>query len=128
MNKVPLGVSILGFLALLQGIVAAFFGIVFLGVVAFGPAVVGDGIVLAGALSLLVGICYIAVAGAAWTLQPWAWLFGEIIAIIGLVQAIFLMLASGSLVWGLAGVVFPAVILWYLNRADIKTAFGVEGA
>jgi hypothetical protein len=128
MNKVPLGVAILGFLALIQGVVAAFFGIVFLGVVAFGPAVVGDGIVLAGALSLLVGVLYIAVAGAAWTLQPWAWLFGEIIAIIGLVQAIFLLLASGSLVWGVAGFLFPAVILWYLNRADIKAAFGVEGA
>jgi hypothetical protein len=128
MTKVPVGVAILGFLALLQGIVAAFFGIVFLGVVAFGPAVVGDGIALGGALSLLVGICYIAVAGAAWTLQPWAWLFGEIIAIIGLVEAIFLMLASDSVVWGLAAALLPAVVLWYLNRAEIKAAFSVEGA
>jgi hypothetical protein len=126
MTKVPVGVAILGLLALLQGIVAAFFGIVFLGVVAFGPAVVGDGIALGGALSLLVGICYIAVAGAAWTLQPWAWLFGEIIAIIP-AEAIFLMLAPGSV-----------VRVWlpppsgrrprYLNRAEIKAAFSVEGA
>ncbi len=128
MMKAPIGVAILGFLALLQGVMAAFYGIVYLGVVAFGPAVTGEGIALAGSLSLIVGLVWIAVAGAAWSLQPWAWLFGVIMAIFGLISAIILMLASESLVWGLASALLPIIVLWYLNQPHIRDAFGIASS
>lgn len=126
MEKTPAGVLVLGALALFQGVIAVFNGIVFLGVVAFGPAVVGDGIVLAGSVAVLVGLAYLVVAFGAWMLQPWAWIVGEIVAMFGIVEAILVALASDSLVWGFSAALFPIIVLWYLNQAHIKEAFGVE--
>ena len=126
MQKTPLGVMILGFIAMLKGVAGVFYGCVFLGLLVFGPAVTGDGYGFAGALAIVVGLVYIAVALAAWSLQPWAWLFAMIMALIGIVEAIVVLIASANLAYGLAAVLFPLIMLWYLNQDHIKAAFEVE--
>jgi hypothetical protein len=126
MQKTPLGVMILGFIALLKGVVGAFYGFVFLGLLVFGPAVTGDGYGFAGVLAIVVGLVYIAVAFAAWSLQPWAWLFAMVMALIGIVEAIVVLIASANLAYGVAAGLLPLVMLWYLNQERIKEAFGAE--
>ncbi len=128
MQKTPLGVMILGFIAMLKGAVAVFYGFVFVGLLAFGPAVTGEGFGFAGALAIVVGLVYIAVAFAAWSLQPWAWLFGMIMALIGIVEAIVVLIASANLAYGVAAALLPLVMLWYLNQERVKVAFGAEEA
>ena len=63
--------------------------------------------------------------GAAFTLKPWAWVFGVIMAFFGLFEALFALLATLSWEYALSTAVLPVFILWYLNREKIKQAFGV---
>jgi hypothetical protein len=126
MEKTPTGVMILGFIALFKGVTNAFYGAVFIGVLAFGPAVVGDGYGVAGALAIAVAIAYIVVAFAAWSLQPWAWLFGMIMALFGVGEAIVVLIASANLAYGVAAALFPLIMLWYLNQDHIKAAFAAD--
>jgi hypothetical protein len=128
MQKTPLGVMILGFIALLKGVVGVFYGCVFVGLLAFEPAVSGEGFGFAGALAIVVGLVYIAVAFAAWSLQPWAWLFGMIMALVGIVEAIVVLIASNDLAYGVAAALLPLVMLWYLNQERVKEAFGADEA
>jgi len=72
-----------------------------------------------------VGLIWIAVGGAAFTLKPWAWVFGVIMAFFGLFEALFALLATLSWEYALSTAVLPVFILWYLNREKIKQAFGV---
>jgi len=46
--------------------------------------------------------------------------------VIGIVEAIFALLGTGSLNYALATTAFPLLLLWYMNRANVKAAFGME--
>jgi hypothetical protein len=124
--KVPIGVIILSVFALVAGVVGIFRGFVLMDVVLFGPQKFGSGIFLVGAFALIVGLIWLAVAFAAWRLEPWAWLFGWLMCIFGLIDAVFVLLGTGNLGAGLAAALFPAVILWYLNQPHIRAQFGQD--
>ena len=62
---------------------------------------------------------------AAWRLEPWGWFLGHVLAIIGIIEAIFALLGTGSLNYALATTAFPFILLWYLNRPSVKKAFGL---
>ena len=141
MLRPPVGVALLGFLALMAGFAYSIVGLRFLGAVTFGPAQLGSGLVLWGGLTLLVGIMFFAAAFALWATQPWGWLFAHILAIFGLIEAIvsasivvrfglieavLVMIANNSLTDGIAVALFPLLVLWYLNDRDVKAAFGLE--
>ena len=126
MSRTPVGVIILGFLAFMAGISELILGFNLLGWVVFGAASTGNGVVLSGSLAVLVGILYIAVALAFWSLRPWAWLFGIIMAIFGVFNAVLVAIASNSPAQGLGAALLSGVILWYLNTEGVKAAF-VEG-
>ena len=128
MLRPPVGVALLGFIALMAGFAYAFVGLRYLGVVAFGPASIGSGLVFWGALTLLVGIMFFAAAFALWATQPWAWLFAHYLAIIGLIEAVFVMIANDSLTDGIAVALFPLLVIWYLNDKDVKATFGLPTA
>ena len=49
-----------------------------------------------------------------------------LVAIFGLFEALFTLLVTLSWEYAIASAVFPALVLWYLNREKIKVAFGVE--
>ena len=74
---------------------------------------------------MLTGLAFWAAGLAAWRLQPWGWQLGQILAIFGIVEGIFALLGTGSLNYALATTAFPLILLWYLNRDNVKTAFGL---
>jgi hypothetical protein len=123
MNRPPMGITILGLFAFLSGLSMAFTGFELMGVVAFGPVPTGNGVFISGLLSALVGVLYLAVAFGAWTLKPWTWAFGLIMSVIGIFNGVLMMLLTGSLAYGVAVLIFPTFVYWYLNREDIKALF-----
>jgi hypothetical protein len=126
MRPPPIGVAVLGFFALVNGLGALIVGLRLMGLVAFGPAVTGTGVFFWGALTFILGVLYIAVAYGAWTLRVWAWTFGMLVAILGIFNAVMVLIATGDLATGLGVALLPAVVLWYLNTEGVKAAF-VEG-
>jgi hypothetical protein len=123
MMRPPIGVAILGFFALVNGVAVAIIGLQLMGAVAFGPAQTGSGLFFWGLLALGLGVLYIALAYGAWTLQLWAWTFGMLLAVLGIFQAVMVLIATNNLGYGVAAALLPAVILWYLNTEGIKDAF-----
>jgi hypothetical protein len=51
-----------------------------------------------------------------------------IMAVFGLVDAMFVALATNSVVYGLAAAAIPALLLWYVSREDIRDAFSATEA
>jgi hypothetical protein len=126
MLRPPVGVALLGFIALMAGFAYTLMGFRLTGWVVFGPGSIGSGTLLWGLLTLVVGILFIAAALALWATEPWGWLFAHFLAIFGLLDAFFVMIANNSLTDGLAVAIFPLVVLWYLNDKQVKAAFGME--
>ena len=65
---------------------------------------------------------------ACWTLQPYGWLLGHFLALLGILEAIFALIGYGNLNYALAVTAFPFILLWYLNRESVKKAFGIVEA
>ena len=126
MLRPPVGVALLGFLALMAGFAYTIMGFRYAGFVVFGPGSIGSGLLLWGLLTLFVGIMFLAAAFALWATQPWAWLFVHFLAIFGLLEAFIVMIANNSFTDGLAVAIFPLIVLWYVNAKDVKAAFGVQ--
>jgi hypothetical protein len=126
MLRPPVGVALLGFVALMAGFAYTLMGFRYTGFVVFGPGSIGSGLFIWGLLTLIVGILFIAAAFALWSTQPWGWLFAHYLAIFGLLEAFIVWIANNSFTDGLAVAIFPLVVIWYLNDRDVKAAFGME--
>jgi len=55
----------------------------------------------------------------------WGWMLGHVLAILGIIEAVFALLGTGNLSYALASTAFPFIVLWYLNRPSVKKAFGL---
>ena len=126
MLRPPVGVALLGFLALMAGFAYSIMGLRLSGYVVFGKGDIGSGLLLYGLLTLFVGVMFLAAAFALWATQPWAWLFTHFLAIFGLFEAFIVMISNNSLTDGLSVAFFPLVVIWYLNDKDVKGAFGMD--
>jgi len=126
MLRPPVGVALLGFVALMAGFAYTIMGLRLSGYVVFGEGDIGKGLLLWGLLTLFVGVMFFAAAFALWATQPWGWLFAHFLAIFGLLEAFIVMISNNSFTDGLAVAIFPLVVLWYLNDKDVKAAFAVE--
>ena len=124
MLRPPVGVALLGFVAFAAGIVYLIMGFRYAGYVVFGRGEIGDGLLLWGILTIIVGVLFLAAAFALWSTQPWGWLFAHYLAIFGLIEAVFVMIANNSLTDGIAVALFPLLVIWYLNDKDVKATFG----
>jgi hypothetical protein len=118
----PFGVLLLGALAIAIAVVRLIIGIQLLGFAIFGDAP-GGNLLWAGLLTLVVGAIYLAVGWALWSMRPWALIFTMIMAVFGLVDAMFVWIATGQVTYGLAAAAIPAILLWYTSRQDIRDAF-----
>ena len=128
MLRPPVGVALLGFVALLAGFAYLIIGLRYAGYVAFGPGEIGQGLLFWGILAIITGLVFAAAAFALWSTQPWGWLFAHYLAIFGLIEAVFVMIANNSLTDGIAVALFPILVIWYLNDKDVKAAFGLPSA
>ena len=126
MNR-PTGISILAVLAGVAGFMQLLVGLDLLGTVVFGPAHSGSNVSLAGWSSLIMGFIWLSVSGALWSLKPWAWMFGIIISIFAVIDGIFVAL-TGQLGSAFGIILFPLIVLFYLNSTHIKAAFMVNDA
>jgi hypothetical protein len=114
---------ILAVLAFTIGIIDTIWGLRMMGVVTFGPVESGNGVWLSGLFTLIVGLIWFAVGGALISFQPWALMFCQIMAVFGLISAVFALFGSGSLQAGIGQAIIPALVFWYTSRQDIQEAF-----
>jgi hypothetical protein len=120
----PFGVLILGALAIAIAIVRLLIGLQLLGIGVFGDdSLDGSGILWVGLLTVVVGAIYLGVGWALWSMRPWALVFTMIMAVFGLVDAMFVLIATNSVAYGLAAAAIPALLLWYTSREDIRDQF-----
>jgi hypothetical protein len=124
MSGRPFGVLVLGALAIAIAVVRLLLGFQLLGIAIFGDVQFdGGGVFWTGLLTTAVGIIYLAVGWALWSMRPWALIFTMIMAVFGLVDAMFVLIATGSIAYGLAAAAIPALLLWYTGREDIRDQF-----
>jgi hypothetical protein len=125
MNR-PFGVTLLAIIFAVAGLSYIMLGFQLTTAVTFGPLPSGQGTWIWGWLIVLTGLGFWAGGIAAWNLAPFGWMLGQILAIIGILEAIFALLGTGNLSYALATTAFPFILLWYLNRANVKKAFGLQ--
>jgi hypothetical protein len=123
MPKRPFGVLVLGALAIAIAIVRLLIGFQLLFGGIFSERLEGTGVAWAGLLTLVVGAIYLGVGWALWSLRPWALMFTMIMAVFGLVDAMFVLLATNNIAYGIAAGAIPALLLWYCSREDIRATF-----
>jgi hypothetical protein len=123
-NQRPFGVLVLGALAIAIAIVRLLVGLQLLGVGVFGDdAWDGSGVIWVGIMTIVVGLIYLAVGWSLWSMRQWALLFTMFMAVFGLVDAMFVLIATSNIAYGLAAAALPAFLLWYTSREDIRAAF-----
>jgi hypothetical protein len=123
-NQRPFGVLVLGALAIAIAIVRLLVGLQLLGVGVFGDdAWDGSGVIWVGIMTIVVGLLYLAVGWSLWSMRQWALLFTMFMAVFGLVDAMFVLIATSNIAYGLAAAALPAFLLWYTSREDIRAAF-----
>ena len=123
-NKRPFGVLVLGALSIAIAVVRLLVGLQLLGVGIFGDQRWdGTGVVWVGIMLVVVGLIYFGVGWALWSMRPWALIFTMIMAVFGLVDAMFVLIATNNVAYGLAAAAIPAFLLWYTSREDIREAF-----
>lgn len=122
MAERPLGVTIIGILWILGGLLALLGG---LGIAAFS-AVMGP---FGGVTGLAIGFVFIIIGAVEITLGigcfrawGWVWTVGVIITIVSLLIGLLDLLISGA--GALLGILISAIILWYLFQPNVKAYFG----
>jgi hypothetical protein len=126
MRKQPVGVTVLGVLAAVAAGVSLYHALQFLGAL---PAMLGRfmffGQNFGGALVFSFNaLLWAVVAWGLLSLKPWAWLFTVVIAVLGLLSAIFGLLGGSELSAMLPALVIDAIILIYCFTSSVKQAFG----
>ncbi len=123
--KRPFGITVLALIFAFAGISYMMLGFQMTTAVTFGPLPSGQGTWIWGWIIVLTGLAFWAGGLAAWRLEAWGWMLGHILALFGIIEAIFALLGTGNLGYALSTAVFPVILLWYLNRPSVKTAFGI---
>jgi hypothetical protein len=122
--KRPFGVLVLGALAIAIAIIRLLVGLQLLGVGIFGDERWdGSGVTWVGLVTIVVGLIYLAVGWSLWSMRSWALIFTMIMAVFGLVDAMFVLMSTQNLAYGIAAAAIPALLLWYTSRDDIREAF-----
>jgi hypothetical protein len=127
MRRTPIGVIILSVLATFAGIMDLLYGLRMMGIVTFGPVEAGNGVWLSGLLTFIVGLIWLSVGGALYAMRSWALMFCQIIAIFGLINAVFILFGTGVWQSALGAAVIPAIVFWYCSRQEIQEQFSIEG-
>jgi hypothetical protein len=124
----PLGITLIAIVLAISGVVNILVGLVGmdilkldLGTLASGAQAVGAGALVSGVLSLIVAWGMFSTAG-------WAWLLTVIVMVVRIAVDAWAIVTHGlgSAIGGaaVANLVISAIILWYFNRPNVRSAFG----
>lgn len=129
----PTGITILAILALIGGLFGIMGSLALIGLGGLATAVGaigGGGFIFIGGLVLLaLSVTELAIAYGFWTVKPWAWRLGVILALVNVAWALVsLVLVSFDLTNLLVTVVISAILIYYLNLPAIRQAFGAPAS
>ena len=132
----PIGVWIIGILALINAVLTILGGITALGVSGLammgklGAESEGPGweALLVGILSLVFGAILLIFALSFLGLRPWAWTALMIVELLLIVIAVVQFVFAGFHWNSLVTIIIPAIVVLYLTRPGIRRAFSLERA
>ncbi|MCG7845005.1 MAG: hypothetical protein MIO90_06200 [Methanomassiliicoccales archaeon] len=118
----PLGVTIIGVLLLLVGLLSLLAGL------AINSIEDLEGLELAVEIvSLVIGLIYIILALGFFKGWGWVWLLTMIVVILGIIWSIASWVVGGlktDAIWGLLiGLIIPIIIVLYMNSNNVKMFF-----
>jgi hypothetical protein len=130
----PTGVTILAILAAIAGVFGLLGGLTLVGVGGMAGGVIGGAAgaaigglaVIGGLIVIVLAVLELALAYGFWTLRPWAWQLGVILAAIQIVVAVLGVLGivfRQDLGGAVISIAISGVILYYLNQAEIRRVF-----
>jgi hypothetical protein len=120
MSERPLGVTIIGILWIIGGLLAIFAGIIsgailsFVGLGGLGAAI--------GIVAFIIGIVYLILGVGCFMAWPWVWTVGVIFSAISILIGIMNLFSQGA--GALLGIIIAAIILYYLFQPQVKAYFG----
>lgn len=117
----PLGVTIIGILWILAGLLTA----IGAGLGGAALAVMGLGALgaMVGVVLVIIGLVFIALGIGCFKGWPWVWPVGVIFTIIGLVINLLSILSNPGA--AIVGILIDIIILWYLFQPQVKAWFKV---
>jgi hypothetical protein len=131
MKTRPRAVTAIAALAIVQGIVGALVGLLWLQLVSLfdqeGGAVSSLIVMVAearGWLLLVLALMYFVFAAGAWRVQGWAWWIGLVVSLLTMLYLVSVLLRGGLVQVVLFGLIVPVIILWYLLSPMGREAFG----
>jgi len=84
----------------------------------------GELAVPVGAVLLISGVLELVAAYGLWTLRPWGWTLAVVLMAAAFVKNILQYLNDNSLLIAMiVSAIIPALILWYLFRPHVRSAF-----
>ena len=118
----PFGVTIISILIIIAGVISLLIGI---GSVAIGP-LIGLVFVVTGAISLALGVAYLVMAFGLWKGKGWAWTISTIVLFIGIVIDMISLprRSAGDIVSSIVSIAINALIIYYPYRPHVKAYFG----
>ena len=84
----------------------------------------GSGAQIAGLVYLAAGIAAFVAAWGFWSMRPWAWPLGIVLAGIAVASAFLSLINNGSVAGIVINLAINAAILFYLNTNEIRPLFG----
>ena len=129
----PTGITILAVLSAISGVLGLLGGVALLGLGGIAAGATGEaaffGIgALLGILAIAISIAQLAFAYGAWTLAPWAWSLGMVLALVSPRLGVVYVIGGASIVSQAISIVINGIIVYYLNTPPVKTAFGKTAA
>src|SRR3989304_7922173 len=127
---VGLGVTLLRGLAAIWGVVGILAGLAAIGIGGFAGAVagaaVGGAVMIGGLVLLVVSVVELALAYGFWTLKPWAWQWGIVLAVVQIGIALLgaVGIFSGGVQGAVISIVIGGIIIYYLNKPEIRSPLG----
>ncbi len=124
MSSRPTGVTILGALYILNGILALVEGLA-LAFLVTGMLGIGGGLgLVAGLPAIIIGIIDFIIAWGLLSLKGWGRILAIIFAVLGLLSGLLSLLPfSIASIMGIILIILNIVILWYLFKPEVKSAF-----
>ena|ERR1044071_4755281 len=120
----PQGVTILAVLSAIGGVLGLLGSLALIGLGGVVGTDLGGMAMILGLVTLVLSVLEIAFAYGAWTLKPWGWTLGIVVAVISLVSSLLVVVMGGSITGQIISIVIAGVILYYLMQPNIKAAFG----